>query len=192
MISTPSPRIPDTTIARYPSTTRPPVPHTPAELNQLMRLLHEARANTIAIGRGRHPASVAAASAIAAAWTDGAGIVQGVADWPEDAASWLRPACRLTAGSPDALVIAATPASFAQLAQRLASQAGWSPSRTLGFASLASADLAALSEIDLSGMTGATAAGGTWFMGRALMIVDDSRHDYREHLSRSSSQRPRR
>jgi hypothetical protein len=174
MISTPPPRIPGTAIARHPGTTVPPAPHTPAELHQLMRLLREARASTIAIGHGRHPASVAAATAIATAWTAEAGTVQGVADWPEDAASWLRPACRLAAGSPDALVIAATPASFAQLAQRLAAQAGWSPSRTLGFASLASADLAALTEADLSGMTGATATGGTWLIRRALLIVDDS------------------
>lgn len=70
MITSRSLRIPDATIARYPSATRPHDPHTAAaELARLLQLLRAANADTIAVGHGRHPASVRAGDAIAAAWT---------------------------------------------------------------------------------------------------------------------------
>lgn len=110
-----SPRIPDGTLARYPAAAQPPRRHTAAELARLLQMLHAAGASTIAIGHGRHPASAAAAQALAATWT-GEGTVLTVTDWPDTAASWLRPARRLTASQPDAWVIADTPAGCAQLA----------------------------------------------------------------------------
>lgn len=173
MITSRSLRIPDATIARYPSATRPPDPHTAAELARLLQLLRAANADTIAVGHGRHPASVRAGDAIAAAWTRDAGTVQSVVSWPADAASWLRPACRLTAANPDAVVVADTAAGFSQLARRLASQAGWSANRTLGFASLANADLIALTGTTLTGMTGATTTGNSWLIGHGLLILGD-------------------
>jgi hypothetical protein len=96
-----------------------------------------------------------------AAQTDGT--VLAVVSYPADAASWLRPARRLARGQPDAWVIADNPAGCAQLARRLAGQPGWAAARTLGFASVATADLISLAGPGLlDGMTGATPAGGTW------------------------------
>jgi hypothetical protein len=188
-----SPRIPASWLARCPRAGQPPASHTAAELAALLHLLRAARASTIAIGHGRHPASAAAAQALADAWTETtqtvpdtartagtvpdaaqtagtvpdaaqtAGTVLAVISYPADAASWLRPARRLACGQPDAWVIADNPAGCAQLARRLAGQPGWAAARTLGFASVATADLISLAGPGLlDGMTGATPAGGTW------------------------------
>ncbi|HEY3954931.1 MAG TPA: hypothetical protein VGM53_16280 [Streptosporangiaceae bacterium] len=168
-----SPRIPDAALARCPGAGRPPRPHTAAELARLLRMLHTAGAASIAIGHGRHPASAAAARVLAAAWAGGPGTVLATASWPATAASWLRPARRLAAGRPDAWVIADTPAGCAQLAMRLTGQPGWAPARTFGFASLASPDLITLTGTALTGMTGPTASGGIWRIGRGLLIRND-------------------
>jgi hypothetical protein len=171
-----SPRVPDQALARYPAASQPPRPHTAAELGRLMGLLCEAGAGAIAIGHGRHPASAAAAAALAAAWTAGPGEVVAVVDWPAVAASWLRPAQRLTAAQPDAWVLADTPAGSAQLASRLAEQPTWTPARTVGFASLASPDLVALARPgSLAGLTGATASGGSWQIGHSLLVISEGR-----------------
>jgi hypothetical protein len=170
-----SPRIPASWLARCPRASQPPAGHTAAELAALLQLLGAARATTVAIGHGRHPASAAAARALADAWTgatrtapDAArtgtgGTVLDVISYPANAASWLRPARRLARGQPDAWVIADNPAGCAQLARRLAGQPGWAAARTLGFASVATADLISLAGPGLlDGLTGATPAGGTW------------------------------
>lgn len=168
----PSPRVPDQTLTRYPAASQPPRPHTAAELARLLRLLGEAGAATIAIGHGRHPASAEAAVALMVAWTAGRGEVVAMVDWPAVAASWLRPAQRLTAAQPDAWVLADTPAGGAQLTGRLAEQATWTPARTVGFASLASPDLVALTRPgSLVGLTGATASGGSWRIGHSLLVI---------------------
>ncbi len=173
MITSRSLRIPDATIARYPSAAQPPAPHTAAEQARLFQLLRVANADTIAVGHGRQPASVRAGDAIAAAWTRDAGTVQSVVSWPAAAASWLPPECRLTAANPDAVVVANTAAGFARLALRLASQGGWAANRTLGFASVANTDLIALTGTTLTGMTGATSAGDSWLIGHGLLILED-------------------
>jgi Periplasmic binding protein len=167
-----SPRIPDATLARYPGASGPPRPHTAAELARLLSMLHADGAATIAIGHGRHPASVAAAHALAAAWA--AGPVLAVVSWPATAASWLRPARRLAAARPDAWIIADTPAGCAQLARRLAGQPGWAPDRTFGFADLGRPDLVALAGPALAGMSGPTASGGTWRITGHLLVRDES------------------
>lgn len=77
-----SPRIPDRTLARYPAAVRPPEEHTSTELTRLVALLREAGAQTIAIGHGRYPGSVAAAQALATAWITAGGTVLAVVDWP--------------------------------------------------------------------------------------------------------------
>jgi ABC-type branched-subunit amino acid transport system substrate-binding protein len=158
-----SPRIPASRLARCPRASRPPAAHTAAELARLQQLLRAARADTIAIGHGRHPASVAAARALAAAWAGAGGTVLDLVSYPADAASWLRPARRLASSQPDAWVIADNPAGCAQLARRLAGEPGWAAARTFGSASVATADLISLAGPGvLDGMTGATPAGGTW------------------------------
>jgi hypothetical protein len=172
-----SPRITDAVLARHPAATRAPEPHTSAELDALIGLLHGARATTIAIGHGRHSASIATASAIADAWP---GIVTATVDWPANAASWLRPARRLVSGEPDAWVVADTPAGSAQLIARLVEQPGWTPMRTFGTASLDSPELAELSGPGvLTGMRGATAAGHTWRIDDDTLTHDSIAKAYR-------------
>jgi hypothetical protein len=158
-----SPRIPARWLARCPRASQPPAAHTAAELARLLQLLQAGRADAIAIGHGRHPASAAAAWALAAAWTGSGGTVMDVVSYPAEAASWLRPARRLARDQPGAWVIADNPAGCAQLTRRLAGQPGWAAARTFGFASAATADLISLAGPGLlDGMTGPTPAGDTW------------------------------
>ncbi|MFG2877324.1 hypothetical protein ACGFYU_20415 [Streptomyces sp. NPDC048337] len=82
------------------------------------------------IGHSRDHASVAAASAFATAWRSLGGEILATVDWPEHAASWLRPARRLTAPAPDAWVIAAAPLGWAQMTRRLLHSTPWTPTRT--------------------------------------------------------------
>ncbi|MFE3166071.1 hypothetical protein [Streptomyces sp. NPDC059224] len=79
-----------------------PQPHTEAELAAVVGLSTGPRSliETVAIGHGR-AACRNAALAIAAAWAARGSRVLTVVDWPETAASWLRPATRLTAETPD-------------------------------------------------------------------------------------------
>jgi ABC-type branched-subunit amino acid transport system substrate-binding protein len=166
-----SSRIPDSVLARHPAATVAPAPHTPAELDRLLELLRQAKADTVSIGHGRHRTSVAATQALTEAWTASGGTMLHIADWPATAASWLRPAKRLTANTPDALVIADTPDGGAQLLRRLAGQPNWTPRRTFGFASLASTVLITLaSPVVLTGMSGATADGGSWRIGHGVLV----------------------
>ncbi|RGD57444.1 hypothetical protein DR950_06225 [Kitasatospora xanthocidica] len=143
-----------------------PAPHTAPELAALLRLLADHRRpplHGVAIGHSRDDASRAAAAAFADAWQAAGHAVLAVVDWPEQAASWLRPAHRLTAPEPDALVIAAAPLGWAQLARRLRHSTPWRPDRTFGFASLAEPVAAALAGPGvLDGVRGAGADGGTW------------------------------
>jgi hypothetical protein len=167
-------RIPDRVIRRYPHAAAPPGHHTRAEIHQLTTLLCAARVRRIAIGHGRHCTSIAAAAAVNAAWAELGGVVEQIVSWPDDAASWLRPARRLVTGQPDAWIIADNPAGWAQLAPRLAEHDCWSPARTFGCAALGNPVLLDLTGEVLTGMTGATADGGGWrIIGRSL-ILDDS------------------
>lgn len=142
-----------------------PVAHTEAELAALVGLLTlpKARIETVSVGHSRDTASRAAAESFAAAWTARGGTVLATVSWPETAASWLRPAHRLTAELPDAWVMAAAPLGFAQLARRLRHSTDWDPARTYAFASLRDSRVPALAGADvLHGLRGATAEGGTW------------------------------
>jgi len=146
----------------------------------MVAMLQKAGADRIAIGHGRHPASVAAARALHAAWTAAGGSALDRVDWPETPASWLRPARRLTAGDPDAWVLADSIAGCARVVRRLAQQENWTPARTIGFAGLASDDLVALAApISLAGMTGPTATGGTWRIGDDQVVLTDEPHRVR-------------
>ncbi|WP_370122915.1 hypothetical protein [Streptacidiphilus sp. MAP12-33] len=146
------------------------MPHTAPELATLLHLLADHRRPRlcgVAIGHSRDDASRAAAVAFADAWRARGNTVLAVVDWPEQAASWLRPARRLTAGEPDALVVAAAPLGWVQLARRLRHSTLWRPDRTFGFASLAEPVAAALAGPGvLDGVRGAGADGGVWRIER--------------------------
>jgi hypothetical protein len=167
-------RIPDRILAAFPAATAAPAHHTAAELHRLLMMLHTNGIDRVTIGHGRHCASLAAAAAITAAWTQRAGLITRIVSWPPDAASWLRPAHALVDEPTDAWIIADTPAGFAQLAQRLAHEHRWSATRTYGFAGVGSPDLLRLTGTDLSGMTGATATGDTWLIRHRTLIVHDA------------------
>lgn len=170
-----SPRISDRALAGHPAATRTPAPHTSAEISALVTMLRAAGASTIAIGHGRHPTSCAAAAALAQAWEQAGGTVLRIVDWPARAASWLKPARQLIRAHPDAWVIADNPAGCAQLAMRLARDEQWSAARTFGTASAGRPDLAALTASGrLTGMRGATAAGGTWRIGPGFLLRDEA------------------
>jgi hypothetical protein len=85
-------------------------------------------ATLVAVGHGRDPDSAAAAWAFVERWD---GQIAVVVDWPPVAASWLRPAQRLTAGDPDAWVIADTPSGWEPVARRLRETGRWDPMRTV-------------------------------------------------------------
>ncbi|WP_066947844.1 ABC transporter substrate-binding protein [Streptomyces lushanensis] len=143
----------------------PPVPHTSAELAALLGLLTAPRSGigTVVTGHSRDAASAEAAAAFGEAWEARGGTVLAVVDWPETAASWLRPARRMTAPAPDAWVVAAAPAGFVQLARRLRHSTDWEPSRTYAFAALSDSGVPALAGPGvLHGLRGACADGGTW------------------------------
>ncbi len=165
-----SPKIAPETIDRYPDATGPPGPHTDAELAGLVHLATSLGAGIVTVGHGRHPASRDAATAFTTAWQAQGGQIAEVVDWPAVAASWQRPARRLTAATPDVWVIADAPAGWAQVARRLRTCPGWDPRRTLGFASLGTITTVELAGPGiLAGMSGVAATGGTWrFAGRAI------------------------
>ncbi|MFC5182446.1 type 1 periplasmic-binding domain-containing protein [Actinomadura harenae] len=143
----------------------PPAPHTDAELAALISLLtcRDARTRILAVGHSRDEPSREAAHALADAWTARGGRVLTVVSWPEEAASWLRAATRLTTPRPDAWVMAAAPLGFAQLARRLRHSTDWDPARTFAFASLQDPRLPGLAGPGvLDGLRGATPEGGTW------------------------------
>ncbi|TJZ54444.1 hypothetical protein FCH28_15075 [Streptomyces piniterrae] len=147
----------------------PPAPHTQAELAALIGLLTAAkpRVETVAVGHSRDAASRAAAEAFAATWRARGHRTLMVVDWPETAASWLRPARRLTAQTPDAWVVAAAPVGWAQMSRRLRHSTDWNPARTLAFASLRHSALPALAGPEtLHGLRGATPEGDIWEVNR--------------------------
>ncbi|MFC9625592.1 hypothetical protein ACFTXM_38415 [Streptomyces sp. NPDC056930] len=146
-----------------------PNAHTEEELAALIGLLTvpRPRIRSVAVGHGRDAESRVAAQAFIGAWQALHRDVLAVVDWPEDAASWLRPARRLTAQGPDAWVLAGAPLGVAQLARRLRQSTDWDPARTFGLASLGTPRLVELAGADtVHGLRGAFADGGTWAMHR--------------------------
>ncbi|MFB7517299.1 hypothetical protein [Streptomyces sp. NPDC056144] len=151
-------------------------PHTDRELARLLTLLEDmgVRGGAVALGHGRDPASRAAAEAFADAWQARGGRLAAVVDWPEDAASWLRQARRLTEPEPDAWVVAGGPVGWAQMSRRLRHSTAWDPGRTVGFASTGDSRVAAaVGPGVLDGMRGATADGGVWTVGRGWIVESD-------------------
>ncbi|MEE4419350.1 ABC transporter substrate-binding protein [Streptomyces bugieae] len=157
------------TTGPQPGTREVPAPHTEVELAALIGLLtgHRSRIRSVAVGHGRDGSSRAAAQAFTAAWQALGKDVLAVVDWPEHAASWLRPARRLTAQTPDAWVLAGAPAGVAPLLRRLRRSTDWDPARTVGFASLGTPRLVELARADtVHGLRGASRDGGTWDLRR--------------------------
>lgn len=143
-----------------------PRAHTPAELAALLALLThpQTRIDSISVGHSRDTASRNAAEALIRAWEslDGKAVLT-VVDWPEQAASWLRPARRFAAGPPDAWVVAAAGRGWAELSRRLRQDTAWAPDRTFAFASLADPHtIAYAGEGTLHALRGATPEGTTW------------------------------
>lgn len=141
-----------------------------AQLAAMLRLLDELRpsAVSIVIGSSRDARARLAADTLARTWTERGGDVFDVVDWPERAASWLRQARRFTAAAPDAWVVTGRVPGWQQMGRRLAQSTGWTPTRTIATASLASAQLAAEGGFD--GLRGAADDGGTWEITRNVVV----------------------
>ncbi|MEU0048812.1 ABC transporter substrate-binding protein [Streptomyces sp. NPDC006184] len=168
----PSPRLDASVLAGY-GPWPAPRPHTGRELARLLALLEACgvRGGSVALGHGRDAASRAAAAAFADAWQERGGRLAAVVDWPEDAASWLRQARRLTDPEPDAWVVAAAPVGWAQLSRRLRHSTGWDPRRTFGFAATGDTRLVtAAGPGVLDGMRGATPEGRVWTVRRGWVV----------------------
>ncbi|MBT2472874.1 hypothetical protein J7E97_34755 [Streptomyces sp. ISL-66] len=158
-----------------------PAAHTGAELTALIGLLaalepdpgaagadgpDAAEPVTVVVGHGRDEASRAAAAAFTEAWRARGGQVLATVDWPESAASWLRPARRMTEQSPRAWVVTGALTGWAQMSRRLRHSTDWDPARTFAFAALRDPRLRELAGPDaVRGLRGATADGGTWEFG---------------------------
>jgi hypothetical protein len=171
-------REPESPLARRPAPITPieqqaPAPHTGQELETIMAFLggRGSRISAISVGHARADASRSAANAVIQAWIDRGGEVLGVVDWPEAAASWLRQARRLTAGTPDAWVVAGSPLGFAQMGRCLRHSADWDPERTIAFSPLADIRLIEMAGSGvLEGLCGALPDGGTWRIGVSMLV----------------------
>ncbi|MEU8585916.1 hypothetical protein AB0C59_02745 [Streptomyces sp. NPDC048664] len=174
-MSEPSPRLGPAALSDY-APWPPTRPHTDRELARLIALLEGCgfRGGSVALGHGRDAASKAAALAFTDAWRRSGGHLAAVVDWPEDAASWLRQARRLTRPEPDAWVVAAAPVGWAQMSRRLRHSTAWDPRRTFGFASTGDSRLVtAAGPGVLEGMRGATADGRVWTIRRGWVVESD-------------------
>ena len=98
------------------------------DVKRALELLDAMDARLVAVGHGRDERSVAAGRAFHAAWPYDVAVV---VDWPPTAASWLRPAQRLTAAAADAWVIADTSEGWANVERRLRETGRWDPMRTV-------------------------------------------------------------
>lgn len=161
---------------------RPPTAHTDKEIPALMNLIMGCYSSveTIVIGHGRDTCSAEAALAFARHWETGGGSnktgaeeVLTIVDWPEEAASWRRPATRFAEMNPDGWVVTGALMGWAQMSRRLQQSTHWDPGQTFGFASLADIRLIqAVGGQTLEGMR------GVWPDGRAWLIVDGLMIDY--------------
>ncbi|MEU3861786.1 ABC transporter substrate-binding protein [Streptomyces sp. NPDC028722] len=168
----PSPRLDPAALTDY-GPWPAPRPHTAPELARLLALVEDrgVRGGSVALGHGRDAASRAAAAAFADAWQERGGQLVAVVDWPEDAASWLRQARRLTDPQPDAWVVAAAPVGWVQLSRRLRHSTDWDPRRTFGFAATGDTRLVtAAGPGVLDGMRGATPEGRVWTVVRGWVV----------------------
>jgi len=151
----------------------PPVAHQRArpveaisetELAAVCALARQSEAVTVMLGHGRDDLSQHNAHRFAAVWEKGGGAVLDAVSWPEQAASWLRKARRLTDATPDLWVLGGPLPGLAQLIRRLAWSTSWEASRTLGLGLFRSAGaLIRLTGADtVAGMRGGGPDGEIW------------------------------
>ncbi|WP_245645882.1 hypothetical protein [Pseudonocardia acaciae] len=146
-----------------------------AELAAVLELT-AALAGLVNVGHGRDPGSRARAAAFTAAWTGLGGEIGSVVSWPAAAASWLRPASRLVAGSPDAWVVADGSDGWRGVGPRLLDTGRWRADRTVGFAGLGVPELPLLAGREVTdGLRGAGVDGRTWSFGNGLLRLGQPR-----------------
>ncbi|MFI2608221.1 hypothetical protein [Kitasatospora sp. NPDC018619] len=142
---------------------------TAAEVEALVRLARDRRADTIAIGSGRTPHARQTARLVEAAWERAGGTTLATVTWPETGASWLRHATRFADAAPDLWVMTGPATGWAQMTRRLLWSTRWRPGRTLATAGIGDPrTLALVGQVSLNGLAGATAHGTTW------LVEDDS------------------
>lgn len=128
------------------------------EVDALVDLAHRLDARTVVIGHGRDDVSRQNAARFATRWEARCGAVLVRVSWPEEAASWLRQARRLTSPEPDLWV-----AGLAQVTRRLAWSTLWQPCRTLALGSSTVHETLRLAGARvLEGMRGAHPYGALW------------------------------
>lgn len=146
---------------------------TDAELATVLNLLVHRGIRLVNVGHGRDAGDVARAAAFTRAWTARGREVGAMVEWPATAASWLRPARRLVAGTPEAWVIADQPIGWSGLAPRLLATKTWRPDRTIAFAALADPTLPGRTGPDATdGMFGATEDGRRWTFFDGMLVTD--------------------
>ena len=150
---------------------------TEPELRTVIAQLERLGARLVSVGHGRDRRSRLAAEHFAAVWnasTDRNGLDRSVAvivDWAADAASWLKPARRLTEPGVDAWVISDTPHTWAQMSRRLRDSTNWDPGRTIALAALDTPLTIALAGANtLEGLRGASSDGRLWFVHDGRLI----------------------
>ncbi len=143
-----------------------------AELATVVELVHTHRAVLVNVGYGREPRSITCANAFVELWEASGGQIGAVVSWPIIAASWLRPACRLAAGAPDAWVVADTIDGWVGFGRRLSAARSWRASRTVAFAGLADSRLPTVAGHEASeGLCGALPDGTPWTFRGGLLVT---------------------
>ncbi|MEL4082309.1 MULTISPECIES: hypothetical protein [Arthrobacter] len=148
------------------------IPIIGAEVRSLVTMALSRGATSVTIGSGRDLITRASARTIADAWsTSGHGVAVTI-DWPETAASWLRPANRFAAASTDLWIMLGPPLGWAQMTRRLLWSTPWKPSRTLltgGVSDPRALELVGLH--NLTGIAGTTRAGSAWHLSADNRII---------------------
>lgn len=144
-------------------------PATAEELAAAIRIASDRGAHRIVIGSGRGPNARAAADRLETLWLERGGTVEDRLDWPEHAASWLRPATQLAGSRADLSLVVGTGRGWMQMMSRLLWSTDWRPSSTIVVAadgSAVSPVLVAIHGWDLAGLTGTDRGGDLWTLDR--------------------------
>ncbi|WP_249123940.1 hypothetical protein [Saccharopolyspora erythraea] len=146
---------------------------TGVEVAKVVELLRELEATLVNVGHGRDVGSDERAARFVRAWSAVGGEIGAVVSWPASAASWLKPACRLVSGAPDAWVVADEPTGWTGFCRRLAAVGGWRPDRTVAFSGLTDPLLpAAVGAGATEGMRGAASDGTGWMFADGRLITE--------------------
>ena len=165
------------------------LPHTQKELQALMNMLTTERPyiESITIGHGRDQASTIVARELASLWEATGGFVLKIIDWPEEAASWFKPAKRFTDETPDAWIVTGPILGWAQMSCRLKRSTDWDPSKTFGFSSVADSRFFNIVGLrTLEGMRGVLNDGTSWRLSDGQFITYPNESEYRSSLNNKS------